>query len=631
MKSLFNSFDQSSSRRFELPEIPSSVTTIACDTETSGIHFLKDKPVGISIAYYQDNGIKSFYLPFGHTSGNLDFSKVKFWMETELAFKTCIFAHAKFDIHMLKNCGIDLEAVGTQPIDVQFAGALLDDSRWSSLSLNSLSKKYIGKTKLEFKGKGNMANYPAHLVENYARRDAEISLELYKVTLDLLQREGLENVYDLENSLIYAVCTMERNGCLIDASKLESMLSKSTRQYAQLIYKLHKELGWGINPASNPDMRKLFNRLHLPIPIGIKRVRKKVGENPDGTPIVEWVEEECETFAELYLKKVDHPLVQLALQAKQVGSVKSKFLVPYSESLSSDNKLFYGLNQLKTGKQGTISGRFSSVGSKDNEAGYGFNVQQVSGRELFLEDEDDLDFENEGLPEYPIRELFIADPKTVWFACDARQIEYRLFVHFSKAKKALAAYKSQPLTQYHEIVQNMLVEAGSNIQYKQTKIVNFCRLFGGGAAKIGRMIDLDLPSTQRFLRLYDKILPEGKTFMRNLTEEAETKGFVRGLSGRKSRFGDGSRPSYAATNALVQSSAADLFKLKLSRLYKEKDNLGVVTLLQPVHDEQNACIDPNPKYKKMLEDFFDSQEIDLRVPVLWEAGTGSNWAEAKGK
>lgn len=622
MKSLFG--NTPTENQWRPPELPSltNVDVLSVDCETTGLNFLKDKPVGVSIAYYEDTNLKSFYLPFGHSSGNLDLDKVKYWMRSELAFKTCVFANAKFDLHQLKNLGVDLENMGVEPVDVQFAGALLDDSRWSSVSLDNLGKKYLGKGKLEFNGKGNMKNYPAHVVEEYAKIDAQLTIQLHATTLALLQKEGLGGVYTLENSLIYPVCNIERNGCRIDVNKLERMLLSSTRQYAKIIYEIQKQTGIALNPFAAVSMKRLFKQLNIEVPIGVKRERnKKTGE---------YEEKEGETFAEPYLKKINHPVVQLALKAKQVGSVKSKFLVPYSENLDSNNQLYYALHQLKTDGAGTISGRFSSSGGGDLRSGYSFNVQQCSTKKIALDDLgiDDIEEEEDELTDYPVRELFIPDDGYQWMACDARQIEYRLFVHFSQSKEALQAYKQDELTQYHNLVHDMLKRAGSSIDYKSCKCVNFARLYGAGAKKISRMTGMDLKATKQFLRLYDKILPEAKIYMEALEAEAEQQGYIRTPSGRKARF-NGQRPAYTATNCKIQGAAADVFKRRLANLYQEKDNLGIYKLRQPVHDEFNADCVFDPLLNRRLLEFMDQQDFEFSVPVLWDGKYGKNWKDCK--
>jgi DNA polymerase I-like protein with 3'-5' exonuclease and polymerase domains len=80
-------------------------------------------------------------------------------------------------------------------------------------------------------------------------------------------------------------------------------------------------------------------------------------------------------------------------------------------------------------------------------------------------------------------------------------------------------------------------------------------------------------------------------------------------------------------NAVIQGSAADIFKMKLKAIYDEKKTLGIKALRQPVHDEFNGDKVPGEKYTKRMREFFNEQVIKLRIPIIWNLKTGKNWRE----
>jgi len=100
------------------------------------------------------------------------------------------------------------------------------------------------------------------------------------------------------------------------------------------------------------------------------------------------------------------------------------------------------------------------------------------------------------------------------------------------------------------------------------------------------------------------------------------------LLARRARFGKNDR-FHSAVNRVIQGSAADLMKLKLRRVYRERETLGILKLRQTVHDEQTGDKDPDPKYTKRIQECFAVQEVPLRVPIIWEMKTGRNWRECK--
>jgi DNA polymerase I-like protein with 3'-5' exonuclease and polymerase domains len=69
-------------------------------------------------------------------------------------------------------------------------------------------------------------------------------------------------------------------------------------------------------------------------------------------------------------------------------------------------------------------------------------------------------------------------------------------------------------------------------------------------------------------------------------------------------------------------------KTKLVELHRERKNTGF-TLRYTVHDEVDGDV-PNEESAKKVTEVLNSQSFpDLKVPILWDVQTGSNWAECK--
>lgn len=627
-----------------LPENLHLVDELSMDTETTGIDVFNDKPVGIGLAWRAPD-MRSIYLPFGHSTGNLDFELVKRFIETELYGKTINFANAKFDLHVLRNIGISLEDIGVKPRDIAFSGALLDDNRRSGFSLEELAVKYTGSGKLHVQGGlSRLDEVPSWFVDEYCRHDCKKTLEVAENTLPLIKQQELEKVLELENDLIYCICEIERNGCRFDVPKLEAWIEEVQRRLDWTLLQLYKLYGMRVNPNSREDLHKLFKKLDIPSP-GY-RAKAKEGRKAG------WA-----GFSDERLRPIQHPVMELILFARHADSLLSKFLLKYQKALDGDVARFQ-LHQLKGDEEfGAVSGRMSSSGSGNSNRGYGLNVQQVIKPEKQIEELGD---------QWIVRELIIPDDGYKFMACDAAQIEYRLTAHYAGNQRVLDAYNASPPYEFIEIDGKPVYITGPDADYhavvmqllkpivpgwkdrkakeirKPTKNVNFARLYGGGPPKIAYMLGLDgmtsvvkmdwkeyeerLPETMNFLKIYDQILPEAKILMEVTSRLAKTRGWVRTILGRRARFEADDR-HYSALNRVVQGSAADIFKIKLRHLYQERDTLGIHKLRQPVHDEQCADIDPDPIYELRLQEFFDEQEIELKVPLLWELKTGRNWKE----
>jgi len=100
--------------------------------------------------------------------------------------------------------------------------------------------------------------------------------------------------------------------------------------------------------------------------------------------------------------------------------------------------------------------------------------------------------------------------------------------------------------------------------------------------------------------------------------------------GRRSTFPriDGAQQrTYAALNRIIQPSAADIFKTKLVEVYRHRKQFDFVMRLV-VHDELGGDL-CDPSKEVAFTAFLNEQIVPIRVPILWDGGTGANWHDAK--
>jgi DNA polymerase I len=614
------------------PDLPSleGITSFALDTETTGKNPFLDKPVGISLAYRAPD-VRKVYLPFGHSQGNLDENTVRNWIAGELQGKEIVFCNAKYDLHVLKNWGVDLESLGVKPRDVAFNAALLDDNQRGGLDLESLAERYTNVRKLKFNGNlDRMADYPAWMASEYAERDAEATLLVDEATLPLIRKEDLERVLALENSLIYFVCEIERNGCRLDVPKLEQWRREIRADFERVVMHIQKATGLLINPGSGDDMRALFKVLGLQAPArglpkctACKAPRRSENEThctrcgrkhkKPGKPAY--------TVEELVGFK--HPVMDQVVAARQLESLLVRFFDKWHDALRGGEVLRSQYHQLKFTEeddeeddQGAVSGRFSSSGSKKT-VGYSFNAQQTITPDLQIDTLGD---------HHIVRELFIPEDGMEYGAYDASQIEYRLYAALSKAPKIIAAYRDDPNTDFHQLVRNMLLPLRPTIKRGTVKNVNFAKLYRAQPPQLAATAGISLSEAEDLFVELDRIFPEAERFSTQVEREAMSKGFVSTIMGRRARLTD---RFHSATNRVVQGGAADLMKAKLVRIYRERKTIGITKLRQMVHDEQCFDLDPDPKYKKLIAECFNTQEVPLAIPITWKGAFGQNWRECK--
>lgn len=611
-------------------ELPTNLPdTLGYDTETDGLRWFRgDRPIGLSI-YHPDLGKR--YFPWGHIGGgNIPEEQVKRWAQTELKGKTLIGLNTKFDIHMTREWGVNLEAQGCRPTDVSHYAALLDDQRLK-FSLDALTKDYLGREKV---GKDldtkRMADYHAAEVAARAGQDAQDVWDLREKMWPLLDAEGLQVVRQLEDDIIYAVCEMERNGAPIDVPLLDKWVVDSEQEMLRLLWKVSREVGFSVNPDSTKDMERLFEALGIPI---TTRTAKGRG-----------------SFTDAVLKALDHPVLQMLRKAGKLASLRSKYLVPYQKQVRENNGILrYNFHQLRSDDAGTVSGRFSSTDT---------NVQQVMGVDRWIE--------SFGSEDYIIRKLFIPLMGRLWLSADAKQIEYRGFAHYANSPKINKAYEDNPDLSFHKYTHEQVLRPRiPSLIYKKAKDLNFAYIYGAGLIKRaimmgyiteaqGNEIRMDvlrqrkldnsyrqehhplLKETVEIGRIYDAEIPEVKPLLERAKTLAEQRGYVKTILGRRSRFPFITVDSpwgpkkvrvrvHKALNAIIQGTAADINKIKLKELHEARNYTGF-TMRMTVHDE--VCGDvPNEEAANKVAHILNYQSVDTRVPILWDTGVGPNWAD----
>jgi len=595
-------------RDFRPQEPPSlaGVSRIAMDTEGTGLRwFSGDRPVGVSVCLPDG---ETRYLPFGHVGGNLPEERVVDWLKQEVRGKHIDFFNAPYDVNSIfVGLGVDLEAQGCTFSDAGHWAALLDDHRYQS-SLESISQEYLGYGKKPGPDLTDGAqHYHAAELEEYACGDARLVHDLRLKLWPMLDAEELQRVRQLEDDCIPATCEMMRNGAPLDEELLDKWLVQSERDYVKCLYGLRELLGFKVNPASTNDLRLIFDKCGLPYPT-------KDEPGPDYGKV---------TFAKGYIEDIDHPVLRLVRRARRLTSFRSKYLIPYKADVKKNGVLRYALHQMRaggdddeTGDSGTISGRYSSSAYS---TGDGANIQQVAGKKF----QHSVAEEGEGWP-YDIRKLFIPE-SGLWGSFDMEQVEYRLFVAYAKSQRLLEIYAKDPHTNFHKVTQAM-IEQYRPITYSLTKDVNFAGLFGAGLTKFAFMLRMTEAQARPLYQTYHSALPEARALHKKAMKVAERRGFVRTKTGRRARFPD-KKFCHAAVNRVIQGTAADALKLKLAELHKVSRSLGF-KMRFTIHDEINGDAS-NSEAIQEVGKFLDRQILELEVPLLWKAGSGPNWAEAK--
>lgn len=667
----------------ELPQLD-AFDSVILNFETTGLKWYGEDRIASAVLRTPD-GV-SRYLPVRHAIGpNIPEGQFFEWLRREVRGKRVRNIKTKFDLHMARAEGIDLEAQGCTFGDVAHLAALLDDHR-IRFNLDQLSRELLGwdveadglgKLPYGIQHEGQFKDLPAGVVAPYGIRNVEQVEQLYNLLEPRIVAEELEQVLALECRIIPVVVEMEHNGAPLDVELLERWLRESEADIKEALHAIKKatgiELEEGKKGVKRADIIRLFNYLKVPLPIDPETAG---GENKI-------------SFADVLIKDIQEESIQNYRKVAQLKSLRSKFLVKYWNSVQRDGILRYQLHQLPYqededgGHGGAVSGRFSSASMDRDE---GANIQQVFG----------VESQKKNRPytaKYLVKQLFrAATPGVPYVNADASQLQFRIFAHYANDEKIIGAYardlawreiearaafkraagealtKDDKLTDFHDAVGDLILEYAHKVLIRtHVKNVNFAQVFGAGPRKMAAQLgvppeqipDYDEPLESggpKFLEVlalsetYHAMFPsvkpllaltshlampdhrrkgDGRAACGRACREFRAQGFnhrgwVRTFLGRRARFNPGDR-FYSALNRIIQGTEGDYLKVVMVAVHERRHELGFVERFT-VHDALAGDLHGDPA---MFKEALNHQHLEFRVPILWEVGTGATWAEAK--
>ncbi|QLF84442.1 DNA polymerase [Mycobacterium phage Topanga] len=194
--------------------------------------------------------------------------------------------------------------------------------------------------------------------------------------------------------------------------------------------------------------------------------------------------------------------------------------------------------------------------------------------------------------DWMIRRCFIADEGHRIASVDYQAQELRVLAALSKDETMIQAFLNG------EDLHLMTARAAwpdreidkDSPERKYAKVVNFGRVYGGGAKTVAEQTGLSMAMAQQVVSGFDKAYPEVQKLSQRLQREAIRNGyittpFIDGLGGRRLPV-DPDR-AYSALNYLIQSSSRDVTARALIRLH---ENGFTPYLRLPIHDEILASV-----------------------------------------
>jgi len=599
----------------EFPDLR-ECTQIAIDLETqdpdlksmgSGAVVGRGKVVGIAVATDGYSG----YFPFDHKGGgNLDKAKVIQWF-TDVCKSNAdkIFHNAMYDVCWIRSMGIKING---RIFDTMIAASLVNENRFR-FDLNSLGWDYVGRGKNETElraaanewgidPKSDMWMLPSMYVGSYAERDAELTLDLWKVMQKEIIDQDLEAIFNLETDLFPCLVDMKFKGVRVDVENAHKLKQKLSEQEKQLLQEVKKETQIDCQIWAARSIAKVFDKL------GLEYERTLKTKAP--------------SFTKNFLSAHNHPLVQKIAKAREVNKAHTTFIdtiIRYEHK----GRIHADINQIRSDQGGTVTGRFSYSNP---------NLQQIPAR-------------NKDLGPL-IRSLFVPEEGCEWGCFDYSQQEPRLVVHYASLDQDTSVFGVKDAYLNSDADFHTTVSKMADIPREQAKTINLGLFYGMGKAKLQAELGVSKDKAEDLFAIYHQRVPFVKTLMKSVSNRAQQRGQIRTLLGRLCRFhlwepnrfginkalpfeqavqehGQGNirrAYTYKALNKLIQGSAADMTKKSMLDLYKE----GIIAHIQ-IHDELDLSVESPEQAKKVVEIMENAVKLDVPNKVDYESG--KNWGD----
>jgi DNA polymerase I-like protein with 3'-5' exonuclease and polymerase domains len=597
---------------------------IAIDLETrdpdlksrgSGAIIGNGEIVGIAVAVDGWSG----YYPIAHQGGgNLEKAKVMDWIKSVCAADNVkLFHNAMYDVCWLRAAGVKING---HIVDTMVMSSLIDENRLS-YTLNSISYEYLGEVKDEkalneaaqswgIDPKSEMYKLPAMYVGNYAEKDAQLTLELFKVLSREMQKQSLQNIFDIETQLFPCLTDMKFKGVRVDVEKAKLLKQTLTKQEQEILLKVKQETGIEPQIWAARSIATIFEKLRLPY----ERTEKSLAPS----------------FTKNFLQEHKHPIVQMIAKAREINKAHTTFIDTILK-FTHNGRIHADINPIRSDQGGTVTGRFSYANP---------NLQQIPARNKELGP--------------MIRSLFLPEVDHKWGCFDYSQQEPRLVVHYAattepicfdeSVTKIVDEFKNNSVD-FHKTVADM-----AGISRTQAKTINLGLFYGMGKAKLQAELGLNTKTeAEKLFNQYHDNVPFVKELMNKTSQFAQTSGSIGTLLGRRCRFNkwepatfgmhtpmtfeEAERTygrgrirramTYKALNKLIQGSAADMTKKAMLDLYNE----GIIPHIQ-IHDELDISVVDDNHAKKIVE--IMENAVTLAIPNKVDYESGETWGDIYG-
>jgi DNA polymerase-1 len=581
-------------------------------------------PVGVALT---TSRLTPRYVGWGHPAGNNAANSRKAVQYLRTNWDRGVLCHnASFDIaiaHERLNLPLPDDIH-----DTMFLAFLLDP--YGDLSLKPLAERYLGvppterdavrdwlvDQKVVRKSAKNwgahIAAAPGDLVGTYAVGDVTRTLDLYRALHPKVRAAGMLPAYDRERALVPMLLDNSARGIPVARARLLRDLGA----YEEVLLHVERQLkeSWreelGTTP---PDAFAGGDFAQALLDAGCDLPRTRTGK----------VSTAKDSLSDAL---PDGRVKGLLLYRSALEKSLSTYMRPWAAQATGGH-LHCSWNQVRTyDETGARTGRLSSSP----------NFQNITNPEKYAEmlaliARYGCKWKWLSLPN--LRSYIEAPKGWQLFTRDYSQQELRMLAHYEDDVLA-AAYREDPKLDLHQFVSGMIRgRTGLNVSRKQTKTINFAKIYGAGAAKIAAQMGVSLDEARAVLNAYERALPSIKIMQDDLKSIGRSGEYITTLGGRRYHaepakivHGELRTFEYKLLNYLIQGSSADQTKEAMRLWWTEhlraRDDVRFVV---SVHDELIGMAPTKLVKQKAAElDRCMVEAFALDVPVATDLRVGKN-------
>lgn len=428
---------------------------------------------------------------------------------------------------------------------------------------------------------------------------ATVALSLFEH--DVRQMEGrslLELMAEMEMPLICVLFAMEQAGIQVNIGALFEFLEEVRDELDALTNKIYEIAGTNFNIRSGKQLSDiLFKKLDLPM--------AKATKGGQASTSQEVLEKLAGT----------HPVIEALQEYRKLEKLRSTYLEPLPKQTGADSRIHTSFNQTGTG-----TGRLSSSNP---------NLQNIPVR---------------GELGRRMRQCFVAREGSLLVSADYSQVELRVLAHCSGDATLRAAFMNNE--DIHARTASLLydcpLDAVTADMRRHAKTINFGLLYGMGQRKLSQDLNISMQEAKRFMEVYFERFQTIKEFYEKVENFAREHAYVVTIAGRQRSLPDIMSNNHQARalaerqsiNTLIQGSAADIIKLAMLAVHKDKQlKEWNARLLLQIHDELILEVpEEHAEHagKRVAEIMMNIAPLGKRlsVPLLVDYGVGKNWGQA---